>query len=76
MTISSHGTELLSDASIELNYGRKYGLVGLNGCGKTTLLEAIAAREFPVPKHFDIYLHKEEVSLVSVLGCSVLVLVG
>ena len=63
MTISSHGTELLSDANIELNYGRKYGLVGLNGCGKTTLLEAIAAREVPVPKHFDIYMHKEEVSL-------------
>ena len=62
MTISSHGTELLSDANIELNYGRKYGLVGLNGCGKTTLLEAIAAREVPVPSHFDIYLHKEEVS--------------
>ncbi|KAI6658596.1 hypothetical protein LOD99_15396 [Oopsacas minuta] len=60
VTISSHGSELLSDAKLELNYGRKYGLVGLNGCGKTTLLEAIAAREIPVPKHFDIYLHQQE----------------
>lgn len=35
-TITFHGVELLSDARIELNYGRRYGLIGPNGCGERT----------------------------------------
>ena len=35
-TLTFHGTELLSEAKLELNYGRRYGLIGLNGCGKCT----------------------------------------
>ena len=34
LTITFHGVELLSDARIELNYGRRYGLIGANGCGE------------------------------------------
>ena len=33
-TITFHGIELLSDAKVELNYGRRYGLIGPNGCGE------------------------------------------
>ena len=33
-TVTFHGVELLSDARIELNYGRRYGLIGANGCGE------------------------------------------
>lgn len=33
-TITFHGAELLSDARVELNYGRRYGLIGANGCGE------------------------------------------
>lgn len=54
-----HGKVLFNDATIEVNYGRRYGLLGENGCGKTTLLKAIDAREFPFPEHIDIYLLNE-----------------
>lgn len=54
-----HGKVLFNDTTIEVNYGRRYGLLGENGCGKSTLLKAIAAREFPFPNHVDIYLLNE-----------------
>lgn len=34
VNLTFHGVELLCDARLELNSGRKYGLVGLNGSGK------------------------------------------
>lgn len=54
-----HGRVLITDSILELNMGRRYGLLGENGCGKSTLLKAIAAREFPIPEHVDIYLLNE-----------------
>jgi ATP-binding cassette subfamily F protein 2 len=48
-----HGTPLLNEATLELNYGRRYGLLGSNGCGKTTLLRTIASREIPIPPQID-----------------------
>jgi len=54
-----HGKVLFNDTTLEVNYGRRYGLLGENGCGKSTLLKAIAAREFPFPEHIDIYLLNE-----------------
>lgn len=54
-----HGKVLFNDAKIEINYGRRYGLLGENGCGKSTLLKAIDKREFPFPEHIDIYLLNE-----------------
>ncbi|KAI9779142.1 MAG: ABC transporter ATP-binding protein arb1 [Geoglossum umbratile] len=54
-----HGRVLITDTTLELNYGRRYGLLGENGCGKSTLLKAIARREYPIPEHVDIYLLNE-----------------
>jgi ATP-binding cassette subfamily F protein 2 len=54
-----HGKVLITDSTLELNFGRRYGLLGENGCGKSTLLKAIDAREFPIPDHIDIYLLNE-----------------
>jgi ATP-binding cassette subfamily F protein 2 len=51
-----HGRVLFNDTTLEVNYGRRYGLLGENGCGKSTLLKAIDRREFPFPEHIDIYL--------------------
>lgn len=33
-SITFHGVEILRDTKLELNCGRRYGLVGFNGCGK------------------------------------------
>lgn len=54
-----HGKVLFNDTTLEISYGRRYGLLGENGCGKSTFLKAIAAREYPVPDHVDIYLLNE-----------------
>lgn len=55
VTLTFHGVELLKDTRLELNCGRRYGFLGLNGCGKSSLLEAIGRRELPIPEHIDIY---------------------
>lgn len=34
LSLTFHGQELLADTSLELNSGRRYGLIGLNGTGK------------------------------------------
>ena len=54
-----HGKVLITDSTLELNYGRRYGLLGENGCGKSTLLKSIDRREFPIPEAVDIYLLNE-----------------
>lgn len=53
------GKRILSDASLTLAHGRRYGLVGQNGIGKSTLLRALSRRELTVPKHITI-LHVEQ----------------
>lgn len=53
------GQRILSDASLTLAYGRRYGLVGQNGIGKSTLLKALSRRELNIPKHITI-LHVEQ----------------
>ncbi len=54
-----HGKVLITDTTLELNYSRRYGLLGENGCGKSTLLKAIDRREYPIPEQVDIYLLNE-----------------
>jgi ATP-binding cassette subfamily F protein 2 len=61
-TLLFHGHELLQDSRLELNYGRRYGLLGPNGCGKSTLLKALGAREIPIPEHIDIYFLDREIA--------------
>lgn len=59
LSLLFHGKVLIQDSVLELNYGRRYGLLGENGCGKSTLLKSLAAREFPIPEHIDVYLLNE-----------------
>ena len=51
--------ELLQDAVLKLVHGTKYGLVGRNGTGKSTLLHAISERRIPMPEHIHI-IHVEQ----------------
>ncbi|KXN67246.1 P-loop containing nucleoside triphosphate hydrolase protein [Conidiobolus coronatus NRRL 28638] len=57
--ISFAGKRILTDASITLAYGRRYGLIGRNGIGKSTLLRYISKRELNIPTHISI-LHVEQ----------------
>lgn len=38
-SLSFHGEVLIQEADLELNYGRRYGLLGRNGSGKSTFLK-------------------------------------
>ncbi|KAE8646890.1 ABC transporter F family member 1 [Cucumis sativus] len=75
LSVTFHGHDLIVDSELELNYGRRYGLLGLNGCGKSTLLAAIGCRELPIPEHMDIYHLSREIeasdmsSLEAVISC-------
>ncbi|KAM0749965.1 P-loop containing nucleoside triphosphate hydrolase protein [Meredithblackwellia eburnea MCA 4105] len=60
-SLSFHGRLLIENADFSLNYGQRYGLLGENGCGKTTWLESMAARDVEIPEHIDIYLVQGEV---------------
>mmetsp|Transcript_34465 Transcript_34465/g.78637 ORF Transcript_34465/g.78637 Transcript_34465/m.78637 type:complete len:780 (+) Transcript_34465:58-2397(+) len=60
-TISAGGTRLFEDASLTLAKGRRYGFLGPNGQGKTTLLRHLAARKLPVPDHISIGYVEQEV---------------
>ncbi|XP_009466770.1 PREDICTED: ATP-binding cassette sub-family F member 3 [Nipponia nippon] len=66
---------LLAGADLNLAFGRRYGLVGRNGLGKTTLLKMIASRSLRIPSHISILHVEQEVAgdetpaLQSVLEC-------
>lgn len=57
--ISIGGKRILSDTTLSMSFGRRYGLVGQNGIGKSTLLRALSRREVAVPTHISI-LHVEQ----------------
>jgi ATP-binding cassette subfamily F protein 3 len=57
--VSISGKRILTDTSLTLAYGRRYGLVGQNGVGKSTLLRALSRREVAIPTHISI-LHVEQ----------------
>ena len=59
-TLSFHGRVLIEDATIELNWGQRYGLLGANGSGKSTFLTSLFARDVDIPEHIDVYLLNAE----------------
>uniref|UniRef100_F1KV86 ATP-binding cassette sub-family F member 2 n=1 Tax=Ascaris suum TaxID=6253 RepID=F1KV86_ASCSU len=62
LTVTFHGREIVTDTKLELNMGRRYGLIGLNGSGKSTLMQAIFRRELPIPEHVDMFLVSREMA--------------
>ena len=67
MTIRAKGKLLLENAHLSITAGRRYGLVGPNGKGKSTLLRMIARRQVPVPENLDVLLVEQVGSRVLVL---------
>lgn len=60
-SITFFGSEMLQDTMLELNCGRRYGLIGLNGCGKSSLLAVLGNREVPIQEHIDIFHLSREI---------------
>jgi ATP-binding cassette subfamily F protein 3 len=55
---------LLEDAACRFVWGKRYGLIGRNGVGKSTLLKAMAARRVgDVPSNVTVHYVSQEVSL-------------
>jgi len=50
---------LIKGANVTLSYGRRYGFVGRNGLGKTTLLRMISEKQLIIPSHITV-LHVEQ----------------
>eukprot|EP00913_Durusdinium_trenchii_P031390 g29390.t1 len=59
-TLSAPKQTLFDNASVTIVQGHRYGILGPNGQGKTTLLRHIAAREMPVPLNWDVILVEQE----------------
>ncbi|KAG2023228.1 multidrug resistance protein 1 [Coprinopsis cinerea AmutBmut pab1-1] len=59
--VSFGSNRILSGASLTLAHGRRYGLIGRNGIGKSTLLRHIAMREVPIPPHITILFVEQEI---------------
>ncbi|GFY77297.1 ATP-binding cassette sub-family F member 3 [Trichonephila inaurata madagascariensis] len=73
--ISFGDKTLLTGADLTLVYGRRYGMVGRNGIGKSTLLRMISSGQLKISNHLSI-LHVEQevvgndtIALDSVLEC-------
>ncbi|XP_022667661.1 ATP-binding cassette sub-family F member 3-like isoform X1 [Varroa jacobsoni] len=66
---------LLQNATLALTFGRRFGLVGRNGIGKSTLLKMISTRQLCLPAHVTVLHVEQEVvgdgtkALDSVLEC-------
>jgi len=59
-SVTFYGANLLQDTKLELSVGNRYGLMGVNGCGKSTLMAVLGNREVPIQEHIDIhYLARE-----------------
>eukprot|EP00039_Didymoeca_costata_P005566 m.82564 g.82564 ORF g.82564 m.82564 type:complete len:768 (-) comp12875_c0_seq1:39-2342(-) len=57
------GISLIEDANLTLVYGRRYGLIGRNGSGKTTFLKFLASKMFEgVPWYVQILHIAQEIT--------------
>eukprot|EP00162_Nutomonas_longa_P008327 comp18442_c0_seq1/m.32982 comp18442_c0_seq1/g.32982 ORF comp18442_c0_seq1/g.32982 comp18442_c0_seq1/m.32982 type:complete len:622 (+) comp18442_c0_seq1:67-1932(+) len=75
-SLSFFGQVLIEDTRLELNFGKRYGLLGYNGCGKSTFLHSLSSREVPIPRHIDIYhldgeMAASEMSALEAVVCDV-----
>ncbi|KAL2043424.1 hypothetical protein N7G274_003730 [Stereocaulon virgatum] len=60
--VSIGGKRILTDTTLTMAFGRRYGLVGQNGIGKSTLLRALSRRELAIPTHISILHVEQEIS--------------
>jgi len=78
ITIVAGNKLLIEDATVKLTMGRKYGFIGRNGTGKTTLINSICRKELhKMPQNVHILQVEQEIPgddktiLDHVLDCDV-----
>uniref|UniRef100_A0A8R1Y0I8 ABC transporter domain-containing protein n=1 Tax=Onchocerca volvulus TaxID=6282 RepID=A0A8R1Y0I8_ONCVO len=59
--ISIGPKQLLCGADVVLTYGRRYGLVGRNGAGKSTFLKMISSKQLKIPSNISMLSVEQEV---------------
>ncbi|WFD34547.1 hypothetical protein MCUN1_001388 [Malassezia cuniculi] len=59
VSFGSH--RILSNAELTLAQGRRYGLIGRNGVGKSTLLRHMAMRDMPIPTNISLLYVEQEI---------------
>ncbi|KOS15050.1 positive effector protein gcn20 [Malassezia pachydermatis] len=59
VSFGSH--RILTNAELTMAYGRRYGLVGRNGVGKSTLLRHMAMRDVPIPTNVSLLYVEQEI---------------
>lgn len=71
MSIAIGSIYLLENTNFNLNWGNRYGLIGSNGCGKSTLMQKIAHREVNYQANLMVHMVHEEVpaSDTTALNC-------
>lgn len=60
VSVHVRGVELFRNVDVKFVAGRRYGLVGPNGKGKSTLLNLLNTREIPMPKNLHVLLVAQE----------------
>jgi len=74
--VSIGGKRILLDTNLTLAYSRRYGLVGQNGIGKSTLLRALSRREIAIPTHISILHVEQEVRIHSTCILSTTIIIS
>lgn len=59
-SVQIQGRPLIADTTLELNWGRRYGLIGLNGSGKSTMMKCLGKGLVRFPPHMDVYTVDQE----------------
>jgi ATP-binding cassette subfamily F protein 1 len=60
ITIQVPTKTLITDSELKIIYGTKYGLIGRNGHGKSTLLTQIATKQILIPKSLTTFIVEQE----------------
>ena len=60
VSVSVNGKTLFKDTTVKFSAGSRYGVMGPNGRGKSTLLRLLATRELPVQQSLTMLLVEQE----------------
>ena len=50
LAVTFHGSPIIAETDFVLNWGNRYGFIGRNGSGKSTVMRVIGARAIPIPE--------------------------